>query len=176
VKYSSKKKNGFQTIRFLDSQPSKDDVSRPPAGLRRYDMNGIFQMQGGKNWFLPKYINANRFFWDSHWFDIWSNHFCPSMGPNGGSVATDSVMLESLREMFSLLSWSGAIPTQLNPLSHLSPECVLPPHMPSNVQWRPVTRTNGCGKEFDFCLENEEPRPCDVCKIEVHDTFTKYAF
>ncbi len=22
--------------------------------LRRYDMNGIFQMQGGKNWFLPK--------------------------------------------------------------------------------------------------------------------------
>jgi hypothetical protein len=26
------------------------DVSVP----RRYDMNGIFQMQGGKNWFLPK--------------------------------------------------------------------------------------------------------------------------
>jgi hypothetical protein len=21
---------------------------------RRYDMNGIFQMQGGKNWVLPK--------------------------------------------------------------------------------------------------------------------------
>ena len=33
VKYSSKKKNDFQTIRFLDSQPSKDDVIRPPAGL-----------------------------------------------------------------------------------------------------------------------------------------------
>ncbi len=55
------------------------------------DMNGRFQMQGGKNWFLPKYINANRFFWDSHWLEIWSNHFCPSMGLNGGSVATDSV-------------------------------------------------------------------------------------
>jgi hypothetical protein len=55
------------------------------------DMNGRFQMQGGKNWFLPKVMNANRFFWDSHWLEIWSNHFYPSMGPNGGSVAMDSV-------------------------------------------------------------------------------------
>ncbi len=54
------------------------------------DMNGRFQMQGGKNWFLPKEMNANRFFWDSHWLEIWSNHFYPSMGPNGGSVAMDS--------------------------------------------------------------------------------------
>ncbi len=53
-------------------------------------MNGRFQMQGGKNWFLPKEIKANRFFWDSHWLEIWSNHFYPSMGPNGGSVAMDS--------------------------------------------------------------------------------------
>ncbi len=37
-------------------------------------MNGRFQMQGGKNWILPKEINANRFFWDSHWLEIWSNH------------------------------------------------------------------------------------------------------
>jgi hypothetical protein len=29
---------------------------------RRYDMNGRFQMQGGKNRILPKKINANRFF------------------------------------------------------------------------------------------------------------------
>jgi hypothetical protein len=54
-------------------------------------MNGRFQMQGGKNWFLPKEMNANRFFCDSHWLEIWSNHFYPSMGPNGGSVAMDSV-------------------------------------------------------------------------------------
>jgi hypothetical protein len=47
-------------------------------------------MQGGKNWILPKEMNANRFLWDSHWLEIWSNHFCPSMGPNGGSVAMDS--------------------------------------------------------------------------------------
>ncbi len=48
-------------------------------------------MQEGKNWILPKEMNAKRFFWDSHWLEIWSNHFCPSMGPNGGSVAMDSV-------------------------------------------------------------------------------------
>ncbi len=54
-------------------------------------MNGRFQMQGGKNWILPKQINANRFFWNSHWLETWSNHFCPSLGLNGGSVATDSV-------------------------------------------------------------------------------------
>jgi hypothetical protein len=53
-------------------------------------MNGRFQMQGGKNWFLPKEMNANRFFRDSHWLEILSNHFYPSMGPNGGSVAMDS--------------------------------------------------------------------------------------
>jgi hypothetical protein len=47
-------------------------------------------MQGGKNRILPKEMDANRFFWDSHWLEIWSNHFCPSMGPNGGSVAMDS--------------------------------------------------------------------------------------
>ncbi len=45
-------------------------------------------MQGGKNRILPKEMNANRFFWDAHWLEIWSNHFCPSMGPNGGSVAS----------------------------------------------------------------------------------------
>jgi hypothetical protein len=50
----------------------------------------IFHMQGGKNWIFPKEMNANRFFWDSYWLEIWSNHFCPSMGPNGGIVAIDS--------------------------------------------------------------------------------------
>jgi hypothetical protein len=44
-------------------------------------------MQGGKNWILPKWIYANRFLWDAHWLEIRSNHLCPSMGPNGGSVA-----------------------------------------------------------------------------------------
>jgi hypothetical protein len=57
---------------------------------RRYDMNGRFQMQGGKNWILPKEMKANRFFWDSHWLEIWSNHLFPSMEPNGGIVAMDS--------------------------------------------------------------------------------------
>jgi hypothetical protein len=58
--------------------------------LRRYDMNGRYQMQAGKNWILPKEINANRFFGDSHWLEIWTNRFCPSMEPNGGRVAMDS--------------------------------------------------------------------------------------
>jgi hypothetical protein len=40
-------------------------------------MNGRFQMQGGKNWIFPKEMNANRFFWDSHWLEIWSNHIFP---------------------------------------------------------------------------------------------------
>ena len=50
-------------------------------------------MPFGKNWFLQKEMNANRFFWDSHWLEIWSNQFYPSMGPNGGSVAMDTVVL-----------------------------------------------------------------------------------
>jgi hypothetical protein len=41
---------------------------------RRYNMHGRSQMQGGNNWILPKEINANRFFWDSHWLEIWKNH------------------------------------------------------------------------------------------------------
>ncbi len=53
-------------------------------------MNGRFPMQGCKNWILQKDINANRFFWDSHWLEIWTNHLCPSMGANGGRVAMDS--------------------------------------------------------------------------------------
>jgi hypothetical protein len=57
---------------------------------RLYDMNVRYQMQGGKNQILPKAMNANRFFRTSHWLEIWKNHFCPSMGPNGGSVAMDS--------------------------------------------------------------------------------------
>jgi hypothetical protein len=47
-------------------------------------------MQGGKNWILPKVINANRFFRDFHWLEICKKHFCPSMGPNVGSLAMDS--------------------------------------------------------------------------------------
>jgi hypothetical protein len=64
-------------------------------------MNGRFQIQGGKNWILPKDTNANRFFWDSHWLEIWSNHLCPSMGPNGGIVAVDSE-LEFLNTLWGL--------------------------------------------------------------------------
>jgi hypothetical protein len=60
-------------------------------GIRgRYNMNGRFQMQGGKNWILPKEINANRFFWDAQCWKSGKNHLLAFMGPNGGSVAMDS--------------------------------------------------------------------------------------
>jgi hypothetical protein len=47
-------------------------------------------MQGGKNWILPKEMNASRFFWDPHWPEIGSDHLFPSMGPKGEIVAMDS--------------------------------------------------------------------------------------
>ena len=63
-------------------------------------------MQGGKNRFLPKEMTANRFFWDSHWLEIWSNHFCPSMGPNGGIVAMDS---EQRKEGVAAYLWLSSL-------------------------------------------------------------------
>ncbi len=40
-------------------------------------MNGEFQIQGGKNWILPKEMNANRLFWDSHWLESGQTTFVP---------------------------------------------------------------------------------------------------
>ncbi len=42
-------------------------------------------MLGGQNWILPKEVNA-----DYNWLEIWKNHICPSVGPNGGSAASAS--------------------------------------------------------------------------------------
>ncbi len=49
-------------------------------------MNGRSQRQGCQNWILPKEINANRFFWDSRWLEIWKNHFCPTYGTEMGGA------------------------------------------------------------------------------------------
>jgi hypothetical protein len=46
---------------------------------RRYDMNGISQMQGGTNWILPKGMKANRFFQNS----LTGNLEKPLMSLNG---------------------------------------------------------------------------------------------
>jgi hypothetical protein len=46
-KCAKKPKVRSQNSKFVDKK-------RRAARLRRYDMNGIFQMQEGKNWFLPK--------------------------------------------------------------------------------------------------------------------------
>ncbi len=105
--------SGLNQLRWSPPPPPPPPPPRPSREfLSAYshpeavDMNGIFQMQGGKNWFLPKEINANRFFWDSHWLEIWSNHFYPSMGPNGGSVAMDSVEYNKTESYPSLQSTS----------------------------------------------------------------------
>jgi hypothetical protein len=44
-------------------------------------------MQGGKNWISSKEINQTC---SSETLIRWKNHLCPSMGPNGGTVAMDS--------------------------------------------------------------------------------------
>ncbi len=61
-------------------------------------------MQGGKNWILPKEINANRFFRGPHWLEMWKNHLCPSIRPNGGSVAMDSASVNYIVELYTYSS------------------------------------------------------------------------
>ncbi len=56
---------------------------------RRYDMNGTFQMQGGKSWILPNEMNAHRY-----WKSGQTTHFPLS---NGGSVAIGSVFTRLLK-------------------------------------------------------------------------------
>ncbi len=54
-------------------------------------------MQEIKKWILPKKVNTNRNFRDSHWLEIWNNHLYPSVGQNGESVAMDSSKLMRIR-------------------------------------------------------------------------------
>jgi hypothetical protein len=66
-------------------------------------------MQEGKNWFLPKEINANRVLRDIHWLEIWKNHLYPSMGLNGGSVAMYSEVRHSELEFKKVQKSSVAL-------------------------------------------------------------------
>ncbi len=81
---------GEEGVRRFDFLGHRISAAGIASLQRQYDMNGRFHKQGGKNWIFPKEMNANRFFWDSHGWKSGSNHFCPSMGPNEGSVAMDS--------------------------------------------------------------------------------------
>jgi hypothetical protein len=56
-------------------------------------MNGRLQMQGGKNWILPKWINANRFFLDAHWLEIWSNHYGTEWRDRGYGHCTQTLLI-----------------------------------------------------------------------------------
>ncbi len=75
------------------------------SSLRRWTWTGDFKCREVKTGFFPKEMNANRFFWDSHWLEIWSNHFYPFMGPNGGSVAMDSEWRDRGYRLWPLLSF-----------------------------------------------------------------------
>ncbi len=50
-------------------------------------------MQDGQYWILPKEINADWFFWDSYWLEILKYQLCLFKGPNGGSLASASGLL-----------------------------------------------------------------------------------
>jgi hypothetical protein len=56
-------------------------------------------MQGDKNWILPKKINENRYFYSQtlygRKFGNTTYVICPSIGPNGGNVAMNSVVHNS---------------------------------------------------------------------------------
>ena len=82
-------------------------------------MNSWSQMVGGLNRLLPKEINANRFFWDSHWLEIWSNHqttyfplwdrmdgaclWTPFMSYHLWTIAPFALTFESCKFTFTLL-------------------------------------------------------------------------
>ncbi len=89
--YSSASYQEFhQQEQMASAGPNYQSDEKLTFFRRRYDMNERSQMQGGKYRIFPKEMNENRFFLDSHWLEIWKNHFRPTMGPNGGSVAMDS--------------------------------------------------------------------------------------
>jgi hypothetical protein len=48
-------------------------------------MNGRFQIQGGKNWILPKEMNANRFFWSLIGWKSGQTTYIPLVGPTNPS-------------------------------------------------------------------------------------------
>jgi hypothetical protein len=104
---SMKAGSRFSITKYLgeNSNPKSTRHSQLCRRPEAVDLNGRFQMQRAKNWILPKEINANRLFWDSHWLEIWSNHLCLSMGPNGGSVAMVSCRPIYKKNRIIYLAW-----------------------------------------------------------------------
>jgi hypothetical protein len=58
----------------MDPVVNRAKVSRPKKSLKNYGLVSTeavrlereISNEGGKNWIMPKEINANRFFWGSH--------------------------------------------------------------------------------------------------------------
>jgi hypothetical protein len=71
-------------------------------GRRRYDMNGIFQMQGGKNLDFAEIDPCKPVFLGLSLAGYLVKPLLSSIGPNGESVATDSgkINLEQMSLLF----------------------------------------------------------------------------
>ncbi len=77
-------------------------------------MKGRSQMQGGKNWILPKKIYANRFFWDSHWLEIWIKPLMSLYWTEWReSVSMDSVNPSDNHNASFWIPWDGDTPPLL---------------------------------------------------------------
>ncbi len=67
-------KMGQQRLEMLKSSWETTAIGYAKATTATTEAAGHerkYEIQGGKNWILSKEINANRFFWDSHWLKIW---------------------------------------------------------------------------------------------------------
>ncbi len=72
------------------TDPASPTRSLPGTAAVLHERDNSNEGEVKKLDFAEREVNANRFFCDSHWLEIWKNQLCPSMGPNEGSVTMDS--------------------------------------------------------------------------------------
>ncbi len=80
---------------------------------------------GRQNQILPKEIKANRFFWDSHWLEIWKNFYRTEWRKRGyglrsklGHSTCDSDTLRTRNNWSCVMNWKWP---QTNPLPYPPP-------------------------------------------------------
>ncbi len=116
-------------------------------------INSWSQMQGGQSWILPKEINANRFFWDSHWLKIWKKP------PNGGSAAMESGSSSATSTSSRSASWVGRFhPNHLKLLFTLQQEWMLPAARHSLIRADSHDEkliSNAGGSKLDFAKRDQ---------------------
>ncbi len=62
-------------------------------------------MQGSKKWILPKEINTNRFFCDSHWLRVTEEPVCFKLFPQNPDLTTDHPAVEISCSWLSALTY-----------------------------------------------------------------------